>query len=183
MCVLVRVAATVVPLGDVGSAVVPADSEGGDAAAERLSRMLGRADVLLLTRRDEAVEAQRWRGGALADSPAPGLVVASLPETAERLLLGAAAEEVPGAVSTRGMSRLAAARTAVAGSPAEAAWTARARRWDRVSSLLVLGLLAALVVLQVALTATGQGSPVVLGIALAALGLVGVRELRRRRGP
>jgi len=181
MCTLARVQATVVPVGDIGCAVVPTDARFGQDAAQRLSRLLGRADVLLLTRREGQVEAERWRAGALADAPAPGLVLASLPDPVERLLLGELPGDAPGAVSTQGMSRLAAARTAVAGSPAEAAWTDRARRWERSMSLVVLALLAALVVLQLALTATGQGSPVILGVALAALGLFGVRELRRRR--
>lgn len=183
MCTLARVQATVAPVADVGCAVVPTDATSGEDAAQRLSRLLGRADVLLLTSSEGQVEAERWRAGALADAPAPGLVLASLPDTVERLLLGSDPAGLAGAVSTRGMSRLAAARAAVAGSPAEAAWTARARRWERGTSLVVLALLAALVVLQVALTAAGQGSPVILGVALAALGLVGVRELRRRRSP
>jgi hypothetical protein len=182
-CALVRIKATVVPLEDRGSAVVPHDGARAPAAAGRLSRVLGQADVLLLTRREGQVEAQRWRAGALADAPAPGLVLAGLPDAAERLLLGATPGSLPGAISTRGLSRLAAARTAVSGSPAEAAWTARAQRWDRVTSLVLLALLAALVVLQVVLTASGQGSPVILGVALAALALFGMRALRRRRVP
>lgn len=185
-CSLVRVPATVVPLEGAGAAVVPDDAAAGSDAAQRLSRVIGQADVMLFVRRGDHVDAERWRAGALAETPAAGMALACLPDAAEKLVLapaGSADGELPGAVSSRGLSRFAAARTALAGSPAEAAWAAKVQRWDRVASLVVLALLTALVLLEAVRTAGGAGSPVVLGLALGLLLLLGFREYRRRRAP
>lgn len=179
-CTLVRVDATVVPLDGSGAGVVLEDAREAVAAAGRLSRVLGQLEVSLFVRGQDQVEASTWRGGSRTGSPPAGAALACLPDVAERLVLGASPGDVSGAVSTRGMSRVAAARTAMAGSPAEAAWAARAERWERVGTVALTALLAVLVIVQVALTAQGGGSPILLGVGIALLGLLGARELRRR---
>lgn len=182
-CVLVRVDGTVVPLEGAGAAVVLRDV--GDqvtaAAAERLSRVLGQVEVAAFRRRDDHVDASTWRGGAQVAAPAAGAALACLPDSAERLVLGADPSAFTDAVGTGSMSRLEAARTAMSGSAAEAAWAARAERWARIARVAVLVLLGTLVVAQLVLTSRGQGSAIVLAISLALFGLLGVTELRRRR--
>jgi hypothetical protein len=177
----VRVDATVVPLEGSGCAVLPDDDGRAAEAAERLSRVLGRIELLLFVRTEDQVDAERWRSGAVVERPQAGMALSCLPDTAERLVLRGADGQEPGAVSSRGMSRVSAARAAVAGTPAEAEWAARVRRWDRVASLVVLALLAVFVVAEGIQAAGGAGSPVLLGLALAMLLLLGVREVRRRR--
>jgi hypothetical protein len=182
-CALVRVDATVVPLEGAGSAVVLDDPQTGEDAGQRLSRVLGQADVVLLTRREGQVTARGWRAGAITEAQAPGLVLFHLPDLAEKLLMGAPAGEQPGAVSSRGMSRMSAARAAVSGSPAEAAWTARVQRWDRVATLVVLVLVAGFAILEGTRLSAGDGSALALALAVAVSLLLGVRALRQRRAP
>ena len=179
-CALVRVDATVVPLGSSGAAVVPADVDAAEADAERLSRALGQAELVLLQRREDRVEGSRWQAGTREDLRAPGAALAGLPSEAERLVLGTPASEIDGHISTRGMSRVAAARTAMAGTPAEAAWLAKADRWSRVLRVGLLVLLVVVAAWQLLLAGRGEGSWVVLGISLALLGLIGAQRLRRR---
>jgi hypothetical protein len=78
----------------------------GAAAVQALSRVLGRADVLLLVKDEGQVVAERWRAGALQDAPSPGLLLSGLPAAVERLLLSnepVSAE--PGAMSSVGLPR------------------------------------------------------------------------------
>lgn len=170
-----------VPLEGSGCAVLPDDDGQAAEAAERLSRVLGHIELLLFVRTEDQVDAERWRSGAVAERPPAGMALSCLPDAAERLVLRGPTGQEPGTVSSRGMSRVSAARTAVAGTPAEAEWAARVRRWDRVASLVVMALLAVFVVAEGVQAAGGEGSPVLLGLALALLLLLGVREVRRRR--
>ena len=102
---LVGIDTHVVPLAGVGCAVVPvAEAEPldpPDDAARRLSRVLRRVDVLALSYEEGQVQAQRWRRGAMQSTPAPGLVMGSVPAAVERLLLsGADPAAEPGVVHT-----------------------------------------------------------------------------------
>jgi hypothetical protein len=182
-CVLVRVDATVVPLGSAGVAVVPADVDAAEGDVQRLSRALGQAELVLLQRREDRVEGSRWQAGTREDLRAPGAALAGLPGEAERLVLGTPASEIDGHISTRGMSRVAAARTAMAGTPAEAAWVAKADRWSRALRVALLVLLVVVAAWQLLLAGRGEGSWVVLGVSLALLGLIGAQRLRRRGSP
>ena len=182
-CALVRVEATVVPFDGAGTGVVLDAPEGSADAAERLSRVLGQVEVVAFERRGDQVEAATWQGGRRTGSRPAGAAIACLPEHAEKLVLGAEAGSFPGAVSSAGMSRVAAARAAVSGSQAEAAWSARAQRWDRVASLIALVLLAAMIAFEGYAAAVGEGSAIWLGVAIALFGLLTLREVRRRRAP
>jgi hypothetical protein len=72
----------------------------------QLSRVLRQADVLLLTRSEGQIQAERWRGGALQDAPAPGLLLSGLPDVVERVLLTDTPPlDVEGAVTSVGMPR------------------------------------------------------------------------------
>ena len=104
VCAALRIDADVVPAAGVGSVVVLGPEADPATAVQILSRFLRRADVLLLVRSQGQVQAERWRGGVLHDSPAPGLLLAGLPSAVEDLLLSnAPASELDGAVSSVGL--------------------------------------------------------------------------------
>jgi hypothetical protein len=106
VCAALRLDVDAVPVEAAGVAAVLHPHVDGAAAVRALSRVLGRAEVLLLVRTEGQVVAERWRAGALQDAPAPGLLLSGLPGAVERLVLGdgpALAE--PGAVSSADLPR------------------------------------------------------------------------------
>lgn len=173
-----------------GSVVVPdaallagSGTEGSvlDEAAPRLSRVLGRrAPVLVLTRADGRLQAQRWQGGALADTPAAGLLAQSLPDAVTDLLVGSGdPAQVPGAVEIGVLSRSSGPQPS-AGVPDDVR-AARRRRVDLVGGWVV-GVLALLWALfEAAQALTGRGSWVVVALALAVLALMVVVVVRASR--
>lgn len=114
-CALAKVDVDVVP-SSVGAIAVLRDPASGAAGAEAISRLLRTLPVILLERREGQISAGRWTGGArVADLP-PGLVLSDAPSVLEDLLLGdARVGEVPGVVSSVGMSRWQAMRALAAG--------------------------------------------------------------------
>ena len=111
LCALASVVADVVPVEGVGAVVVPAPG-GAEAGARALSKLLRGADVLVLTATQDAVAAQRWRGGARGEDPRAGLLLATWPDDVQRLLLGRLAPaDVLGAASSAGRSRWGAVRS------------------------------------------------------------------------
>ncbi|HZI98215.1 MAG TPA: hypothetical protein VFD41_11900 [Actinomycetales bacterium] len=170
-CAMVGVDAHVVPL-ERGSAVVPVDDAG--EAAVRISRVLGRAEVLVLRHDDAQVVAERWQRGAVRDRPAPGVVMAGMPDVVERLLLGADPADVEGAVSSVGIPRGAAARETMSG------FGSRLQRWDRPSTL-VIGVAALLLgIAETPRALEGTGSWVVVVLSLLVVAWTAARLLRRR---
>lgn len=106
VCAALRLDVDAVPVEGAGIVAVLHPNSDGRAAVQALSRVLGRADVLLLVRREGQVVAERWRAGALQDAPAAGLLLSGLPAAVERLVLSdepASAE--PGATSSVGLPR------------------------------------------------------------------------------
>lgn len=176
-----------------GSVVVPdgallagSGAEGSvlDDAAPRLSRVLGRrAPVLVLTRADGRLQAQRWQGGALADTPAAGLLAQSLPDAVTDLLVGSGdPAQAPGAVEIGVLARPSGPQPS--GGVPDDVRAARRRRVDLVGGWVVgvLALLWALV--EAAQALTGRGSWVVVALALAVAVLMVVVVVRAsRRGP
>ena len=113
LCALARVVADVVPVAGVGAVVLPGPGA-AEEAARALSRLLRVADVLLLTAGQDAVAAQRWRGGARGEDPRAGLLLATWPDEVQRLLLGRLVPaDVPGTASSAGRSRWRAVRSLV----------------------------------------------------------------------
>lgn len=167
-----------------GSVVVPDDvllagsgSEGSvlDEAAPRLSRVLGRrAPVLVLTRADGRLQAQRWQGGALADTPAAGLLAQSLPDAVTDLLVGSAhAADAPGAVEIGVLARAAGAPTPgpqPSGGVPDEVRVARRRAVDRVGGWVVGVLALAWALFEATQVVAGRGSWLVAALA----GAVGV---------
>lgn len=117
-CSLAGVAVDAVP-SPVGALAVLRDA--GDAArtasaAEALSRMLRSSPVVLLDRRSGRISASRWSAGEREDDLAPGLVLSGAPEVLEEILVGGTpVADVPGVVTSVGMSRWAAMRALSAG--------------------------------------------------------------------
>lgn len=110
MCGLLGVHGVLVPVGRQAHALVLHEPTTGDAAAQQVSRLLRRAEVLLVTRSGPEggsgaagqLHATRWRAGAVHETPPPGLLLASLPDSLERLVLGLGDPAgAPGAVDTR----------------------------------------------------------------------------------
>lgn len=85
-------------------------------AAAALSTLLPMAPVLLLDRRGGRIAASRWSGGEHEDDLAAGLVLSGAPAELEELLLGTRTpDQVPGTVTSVGMSRWTAMRALSAG--------------------------------------------------------------------
>ena len=80
-------------------------------AAVAVSRLLKGVPVVLLVRAAGQIAASRWLDGEQGDELRPGLVMNTAPEVVEDLLLGTTpAADVPGVVSSVGLSRLRAMR-------------------------------------------------------------------------
>ncbi len=83
-----------------------------ERAAEAISRLLANTPVVLVVQRDGQITASRWSAGQVGDVVAPGLLLDGAPPEVEGLLLGTLSrEDIPGTVSSVGMSRWRATRT------------------------------------------------------------------------
>ncbi len=163
-----------------GVLVVPRSGQVEQNLAVRASRLLRRSEVLVLRLADERVGVERWRGGRMVDEPPFG-ALGDLGDDAERVLLGGAAGDVPGAVASEDVDRRAFARTAVT------AARGPVRTWQVVLQAglaLFAGFLALTYVLE-AVTGGVQGAGewfrLVLWPLLALFWLVALRGLLRRR--
>ena len=143
-----------------------------DGAAPRLSRVLGRhAPVLVLTRADGRLQAQRWQGGTLVGTPAAGLLAQSLPDVVTDLLVGGRdPAEAPGAVEIGVLAR-------PTGSPPPGGVPDEARRSrrgavDRVGGWVVGGLALVWAAYEATQAAAGRGSWAVVALALLVAGLM-----------
>jgi hypothetical protein len=112
LCSLAAVDAGCVAVPGVGTVVVPVDAAGARDGAERLSRLLRGAEVVLLQAAEDRVSAQRWHGGTREEDPVAGLLLATWPDDVQRLLLGRLSPgEVSGAASSTGRGRWRALRS------------------------------------------------------------------------
>jgi len=111
-CAMAKVPVDVVP-STVGAIAVCRDTA-GDAprdAAVAISRLLKGVPVVLLHKDGGRVAAARWLDGEQGEDLAAGLVLSGAPEVLEDLLLGTVrAADVPGVVSSVGLSRFRALR-------------------------------------------------------------------------
>ncbi len=114
-CALAKLPVDAVPT-PIGCLAWCRDLDGGPAAVARaVSGLLPGVPVLLLEQRDGQISASRWTGGADSAAMSPGLVLDGAPAVVERLLLGeAAVGDLPGVVTSEGMSRWRATRTLAA---------------------------------------------------------------------
>ncbi|GCE76747.1 hypothetical protein [Cellulomonas biazotea] len=109
-CALAQVDVDAVPSG-VGAIAVLRDPAAAPVGAEAISKLLRTLPVILLERREGQITATRWIGGSRDDELPAGLVLSDAPAVLEDLLLGSvAAADVPGVVSSVGMSRWQAMR-------------------------------------------------------------------------
>jgi hypothetical protein len=108
-----RVAIDVVPTAIGCVAVCRTTSAGApEAAADLLSRLVPGAPVVLLIQRDGQVSASRWQAGVEQQQLSAALMLDGAPPEIEGLLLvGVRVADLPGVVSSAGMSRWRAART------------------------------------------------------------------------
>lgn len=106
----VEVDAVPTPVGAVAVCRRTAPGE-PEAAAEAISRLLSNTPVLLVVRRDGALQASRWSGGTATAEVAPGLVLDGAPREVEGLVIGTlAAADLPGTVTSVGLGRWRATR-------------------------------------------------------------------------
>ncbi len=114
-CALANVQVDAVPTS-VGAVAVLRDAAAADAGAAAISQLLRQLPVVLLTRREGQISAARWIGGAHDDELPAGLVLSDAPAVLEDLLLGGVdVSEVPGVVTSVGMSRWKAMRALARG--------------------------------------------------------------------
>lgn len=184
-CGAVGIAGHVVPTGQGGAPapclVVLDDPGASTTAAQRLSRILGRAAVIVLRRADGQLEAERWEMGRLGDAPPAGLLVQGLPDLVSSVLVGGVEPEtVPGAVEIKpGLLAGAMGLGAGSGGYLDAERVARRRRLDRLSSWVVVAVLMLLAVTEtVRVLTAGGGSWLVVAVAVVVAALVGLRAWR-----
>ncbi|WP_182113662.1 MULTISPECIES: hypothetical protein [unclassified Actinotalea] len=111
-CAMSKVPVDAVPTS-IGAVAVCRSTAVGDPelVAQVLSQLLKNTPVVLIVQRDGQLRAGRWSGGKQEEEVAPGLLLDGAPPEIEQLLLGqATASELPGTVTSVGMSRLRAAR-------------------------------------------------------------------------
>ncbi len=111
-CALARLRVDVVP-SDVGAIAVCRDTTGPAPrdAAIAISRLLKGVPVVLLVKDGGRAVASRWMDGEQGEDLKAGLVMNGAPDVLEDLLLGTtAAADVPGMVSSVGLSRFRAMR-------------------------------------------------------------------------
>jgi hypothetical protein len=105
----------VVPTG--GGAVVAAalETQRAEALVAEVSRVLRDVPVILLTSQEGQLSATRWAGGLAGESLPPGLVMTTLDDLVESLLLGRTAPaEAAGAIEVARLGRWRAARMVAA---------------------------------------------------------------------
>ena len=106
---------TVVPTGGGAVVVATVDRAGADAMASAVSRLLRDTPVILLAREAGQLSAIRWADGRQGASVAPGLVMSTLDDTVEALLLGRTApSEAAGGIDVGRLGRWRAARLVAA---------------------------------------------------------------------
>ncbi|KGM13372.1 hypothetical protein [Cellulomonas bogoriensis] len=115
-CAMSKVPVDAVPTS-IGAVAVCRDTAVGEPerAAQVVSRLLENTPVVLVVQRDGQMTAARWAGGAQDEEIAPGLMLDGAPAEVEQLLLGQVqAADLPGTVSSVGMSRWRAVRVLAA---------------------------------------------------------------------
>jgi hypothetical protein len=114
-CALAKVDVDVVP-SPVGAIAALRDVAQATEGATAISRLLRQLDVVLLERREGSISASRWTNGVRGEDLPAGLVLSDAPPVLEDLLLGSSvAAELPGVVTSVGMSRWRATRVLAAG--------------------------------------------------------------------
>jgi hypothetical protein len=102
---------TAVPTGGGAVVIAVVDRAGADDLASTVSSVLRGVPVLLLAREGSQLSASRWADGRQGATVAPGLVMSSLDDTVEGLLLGRSApDDVAGAIEVGRLGRWRAAR-------------------------------------------------------------------------
>jgi hypothetical protein len=105
----------VVPTGGGAVAAALVDPDAAQALVEGVSRVLRDVPVVLLTRHAGRLSATRWSSGRAGESLTPGLVMTTLDDAVEALLLGRTApSQATGAIEVARLGRWRAARMVAA---------------------------------------------------------------------
>ncbi|WP_024288688.1 hypothetical protein [Cellulomonas sp. KRMCY2] len=119
-CAMSKIPIDAVPTA-IGAVAVCRSTGIGDpeTAAQVISQMLSNTPVVLLTQRDGQMTAARWADGKQDEELSPALMLDGAPPEVEQLLLGQlSASELPGVVTSAGMSRWKAMRILAAAAKA-----------------------------------------------------------------
>jgi len=111
-CALGKVAIDAVPT-PIGAVAVCRDTAPGapEQVAQVVSRLLAHSHAVLVVQRDGQLTASRWTAGERGEDMAAGLLLDGAPPQVEELLLGTRGPgDLPGTVSSVGMSRWSATR-------------------------------------------------------------------------
>jgi hypothetical protein len=105
----------VAPTGGGAVAAALVDPHAAQALVEGVSRVLRDVPVVLLTRHAGRLSATRWSSGRAGESLTPGLVMTTLDDAVEALLLGRTAPaQATGAIEVARLGRWRAARMVAA---------------------------------------------------------------------
>ncbi|MDQ3627678.1 MAG: hypothetical protein M3419_02470 [Actinomycetota bacterium] len=97
--------------GSGSVAAVHALPGGADSLARSVSTVLRGVPVVLITREEDRLTAVRWRGGAAGESLAPGLLLSTLDDRIEDLLIGGVGlASVPDVIEVAALGRWRAAK-------------------------------------------------------------------------
>lgn len=115
-CAMSKVPVDAVPT-EIGAVAICRTADAGEPerAAQVISQLLQNTPVVLLVQRAGRLTATRWSGGREDDEVPAALMLDGAPPEIEQLLLGVLrADDLPGAVSSTGMSRWRAVRVLAA---------------------------------------------------------------------
>lgn len=115
-CAMSKVPVDAVPT-PIGAVAVCRNTAVGEPelVAQVVSKLLQNTRVVLITQRDGQLTAGRWDSGRQEEEIAPGLLLDGAPSEVEQLLTGQVqAADLPGVVSSVGMSRFRAMRVLAA---------------------------------------------------------------------
>lgn len=139
-CKLNNINGHVVPVGDFSAIVQDASTLAeSNSAAETISKLVGKHEVLLLSRADEHIDAGHYRNGLRESDVPAGLALNNLPDMAEKLLLDQQnPHTAEGSIDVSTMTKLQASAALM--TPERASLARTALLWMVVALIAFIGI-------------------------------------------